>query len=143
MSREDDINRRWRVTLARTALQLRRFGERLRSMGYDPQEKAQRWREAFEEAEAEELCEQTGLRQDVTPPLSELREAPEAEVHKAILEVYARAQKGEGPNKNDIIVPVRELLGTRGFRTTGKHVKDLADDVRYDEYRRPSGKRRS
>ena len=150
----------------RTQRDARRLGEKLRPS--TPEAIDQRWKdqqlrwEAEDELDREEEAaavkrRQQELRQEPAnpptpeqqpttadpPPLSvlepELSEASDAETGNAIKDVYDSFGKGKGPNVNEVIEPVQNLLKERGFKKSGRRIRELAGGKQYTEYRRPPG----
>jgi hypothetical protein len=154
-------NDEFRKQLARAALGMRRFSERLRASPLGEQlrrlsssppvqqrrEEARRWQELIEEAEEEERREQSELRQEstVVSPESgpELREASEEETRIAVRTVYARYPKGAGPNLNDIVPLVQDVLKSAGSKKSKPRIQQIAGGSEFAGARGPQGKRKS
>jgi hypothetical protein len=72
----------------------------------------------------------------------ELRRAPDASIHRAILEEYdaANAKGLKAPNLKEIIPAVQKRLKNAGFEASGRRIQKLAADRRYQGRRREPGK---
>ena len=70
--------------------------------------------------------------------------APDREIHQAIAETYDHADAiGEKPpNVNEVIKPVQARLSTR-YHASGRRIRELAGDPRYDRRRWTPGMTRS
>jgi hypothetical protein len=76
-------------------------------------------------------------------PAERLTEAPIAEIHRAITDIFDEAKKvkAKAPNRNELPGPVRSLLKERGFRASGNRIKKLSDQPQHANRRGPVGKR--
>jgi hypothetical protein len=153
---DDDTERRNQLLKVRLRVSraLQRLGEKLRPS--TPEASDQRWKNqqsrwaAEDELDREEEAAAAAARRQqesaappvVDPPEPELREAPEAEIKDAIKEVYSRTPEGRGPNVNEVIVPVQAVLKTKGFKTSGRRIREFAEDEQFTKYRGQPGVRR-
>jgi hypothetical protein len=71
----------------------------------------------------------------------ELRKAPEAVIHGTIREVYDDAERAhqKPPNVIEIIKLVKGKLHDKGFKASGRHIRQLADDKEHQKRRRKPG----
>jgi hypothetical protein len=154
---DDDAERQKQFLkqLLRTQRDLRRAAEKLRPS--TPEAVDQRWKEqqlrwAVEDEldrEEEEAAATRRQQESAAPaidppsPEPELREAPEPVIRSAVLDVYKRTPEGQGPNVNDVISPVEELLKTRTYKTSGRRIRKIAEEAAFAKYRRKLGTHRS
>jgi hypothetical protein len=72
----------------------------------------------------------------------ELRPAPKSEIQKAIRDVYDRAAvNGEKPpNIVEIVKPVRNLLGIKGYKAVKSEIQEIGSEPEFDGRRLRTGK---
>jgi hypothetical protein len=64
-------------------------------------------------------------------------------VRKALRSVYSQYAKRQGPNLNEVVAPVQELLVADGYKASKDRIQKIATESEFDEARAEVGKRRN
>ncbi len=73
---------------------------------------------------------------------SELRPAPDTEIHKAMTRAYHEAAEAgrKPPNIKGIVAPVQTTLRAEGYEASGRRIQELSGEDRHKSRRRKAGK---
>jgi hypothetical protein len=72
-----------------------------------------------------------------------LASATDAKIRETVRGVYSAFPDRTGPNINEIVDPVKQILAAFGLNAPKDHIQKIADEPEFKLKRRPSGPRRT